>query len=74
MKPNGSKSFTEWFWAIWSKIWWLFFIVLTVGIFYLGYKDPGLLIKLFGILFTVCGIGTILYGIRTRRLQQQSLS
>jgi hypothetical protein len=35
-----------------------FFIVLTVGIFYLGYKDPGLLIKLFGILFTVCGIGT----------------
>jgi hypothetical protein len=45
-----------------------FFIVLTVGIFYLGYKDPGLLIKLFGILFTVCGIGTILYGIRTRRL------
>jgi len=74
MKPNGSKSFTEWFWAIWSKIWWLFFIILAVGIFYLGYKDPGLLIRLFGILCTVCGIGTILYGIRTRRLQQESLS
>lgn len=74
MKPNGSKSFTEWFWAIWARIWWLLFIVLAIGIFYLGYKDPGLLMRLFGILFTFCGIGTILYGIRTRRLQQQSLS
>ena len=68
------KSFTEWFWAIWSKIWWLLFIALVIGIFYLASKDPGLLVRLFGILLTVCGIGTILYGVRTRRLQQQSLS
>ena len=74
MTPNDSRSFKEWFWVIWSKVWWLFFIALAVGIFYLGAKDPGLLFRLFGILFTVCGIGTLLYGAWTHRLQQQSLS
>ncbi len=72
--PTDSKSMKDWFWVVWSKIWWLLFIALAVGMFYLGHKDPGLLMKFFGILLTACGIGTLIYGVRTRRLQQQSLS
>ncbi len=74
MTRTNSKSFSEWFWAIWSKVWWVLFIIIVVGMFYLGHKDPGLLMRLFGILLTACGIGTFLYGVRTRRLQQQSIS
>ena len=71
---NDSKSFKDWFWFVWSKAWWAFFIVLALGIFYLGSTDPALLLKSFSVLFAVCGIGTLLYGVRTRRLQEQSQS
>ena len=47
---------------------------MALGFFYLGSTDPGLLLKSFSALFAVCGVGTILYGFRTRRLQEQSQS
>jgi hypothetical protein len=71
---NDSKSFKEWFWAFFSKRGWIFILLLFVGMFYLGNKDPGLLVRLVAFFSAVIGILMLLYGVRTRRLQRESLS
>jgi hypothetical protein len=49
-------------------------LIILGGVFWLAVYDWKLLIEIFSLLFTVSGIGVILYGMRGRSLQYQSLS
>ncbi|UCF90978.1 MAG: DUF3592 domain-containing protein [Desulfobacterales bacterium] len=73
-QSNTTTSFGSMFWTIWSKIWWLVGIAFIAGVLYLAFTNLRLLVQLFSFLFIVSGIGGLMYGARTRRLQQQSLS
>ena len=71
--PNG-KSPSSLFGVFWGKTWWLFGLIFCAVIMWFAFKGAELPVKPFGIFFTVTGSGVIIYSMRARSLQNESLS
>lgn len=72
--PQNGKSSGGLFGVFWGKTGWLFGLIFCAVIMWFAFKGTELPIKPFGIFFTVTGIGVLLYSMRARSLQHESLS
>ena len=73
-RPHNGKSSGSLFGVFWGKTWWLFGLIFCAIIMWFAFKGRELPVKPFGIFFTVIGSGVILYCMRARSLQNESLS
>jgi hypothetical protein len=68
-----SRSFSDFFWALWAKTYIFFFLVFLGVNTWLAYKYGWIsLIKGWGVVFVLIGIATNIYSVRCMQLAQQS--
>ena len=72
--PGQASSRAGGFWAVWQRLWWLFFLAFVAGSVWLWTLDRVLCIRLFGAVFLCFGVGSLLYGLRAVRLARVSES
>ena len=65
-------SFSQRFWALWAKIWWLVALLLAAGVIALANINKVLLVRIISGFFLLGGAGTLLYGIRALSLAKRS--
>ena len=73
-RTTNQNPFVRIFWPVWEKAWWVFAIIFVSGFVFLAVTDEKLLIRLLCIIFTIVGIGTLIYVERMRRQQKASLA